>query len=273
MTENTTNPLRVALEQARAAHPELVALLDEYGEILIAQRAAQEVLPAHTSMGDLNRLAEGNPALTSDELAVDWEIFARLWRQCDEIARRYHDDWPSEATPVASRERIREWFHNARLADEHLEFLITAALYPFLARAAESIAPHIRQDEWMRGVCPVCGGEPDFAYLDGDGARHLLCQRCDADWLYHRVGCPFCGTVEPAQLAYYPSDDDVYRLYVCDACRRFLKAIDLRRARHRVVWGVERIATAGMDVAAMQQGYHDSTSRNAHEQLIQPPAW
>jgi len=114
----------------------------------------------------------------------------------------------------------------------------------------------VDQQTWRRAHCPICDGAPDFAFLDSDtGARHLVCARCDAAWLYARIGCPFCGNDEPQQLAYYPGEDQVYRLYVCEKCQRYLKAVDLRHARHRVVWAVERIATAGMDVTAMQLGY------------------
>lgn len=258
MSENATDHWRAALEQARAAHPELAALLDLHGEILAAQWAIRDALAPFNSTSDPTRLAAGQPALTFDELAVDWQIFARLWHQVDDIARHYRDDWPREPTPVASREVVRQWFDGAPPTDESLDFLIAAALYPFLARAAESVAPRVQPELWMRGVCPVCGGEPDFAFLDEDkGARHLVCARCDADWLYARIGCPFCGNDDAQRLAYFPSEDQVYRLYVCEQCKRYLKAVDLRQARHRVVWAVERVATAGLDVAAIQEGYRE----------------
>lgn len=256
MAENTTEFVRAALEQARAAHPELATLLDLHAEIFAAQRAVQDALTVPAAAGDPTRLADGQPALTFDALAVDWGLFARLWQQCDEIARRYHADWPRQATPVAAPETVRGWFEGQAPADERVAFLDGAALTPFLWRAAESLAPHLNHDLWRRGQCPICGGAPDFAFLDTDsGARHLVCARCDSDWLYRRIGCPFCDNTDPERLSYFPSDDEVYRLYVCDACKRYLKAVDLRRARHRVVWGVERIATAGMDVAALGHGY------------------
>ncbi len=65
----------------------------------------------------------------------------------------------------------------------------------------------------------------------------------------------FNDKLDASYLSHFPSGDGAYRLYVCDACKRYLKAIDLRRARHRVVWSVERVAMAGMDVAALGYGY------------------
>jgi len=109
------------------------------------------------------------------------------------------------------------------------------ALKPYLEWAAERVLLHVDQEHWKRGHCPVCGGEPDFAYLDSEtGARHLVCSRCDSQWLYRRL---------------------MYRLYVCQNCRRYLKAIDLRQVGRRILFPVERLKTLNMDLAARQEGY------------------
>jgi len=133
---------------------------------------------------------------------------------------------------------------------------VDMALKPYLAWTAEQVLPHLNQEHWKRGYCPVCGGSPDLAFLDEEiGARRLACSRCNSQWRYARIGCPFCGADDPDQIAYYPSDDEVYRLYVCQACRRYLKTKDLRRAGGPVWVEVERITTVAMDVAARQEGY------------------
>ena len=67
--------------------------------------------------------------------------------------------------------------------------------------------------------------------------------------------CPFCGNAEHSKLAYYPSQDGVYRLYICKACHRYLKTIDLRQAEGHVL-AVEPILTVGMDLSARDEGYH-----------------
>ncbi len=259
-----TEPLRAALEHARAAHPKLAALLNRQGRILAAQYAARAELPPLESAGDLTRLAVGKPALTFDDLGIDDELFSRLWLEVDAIMRQHDEDLPRASNPVAAIETRREWFNAGSVQDEYADSLLAAALTPFLWRAADSVLPHVDQETWKRSVCPVCGDAPDLAYFDADGARHLLCARCDAMWLFQRFACPYCGNDDHQRLAYYPSDDQVYRLYVCDQCRRYLKTIDLRQARHRVVWGVERVATAQMDAAAIQQGYRDLTWKTAN---------
>jgi len=87
------------------------------------------------------------------------------------------------------------------------------------------------------------------------GQRKLLCSRCDTEWVYKRLGCPFCGNDEPKELAFFPSDDNVYRLAVCERCHRYLKTIDLRETATERPLAAERVLTAGMDVTAQSTGY------------------
>ena len=139
---------------------------------------------------------------------------------------------------------------------EWLETAVDLALQPYLEWAAEQVMPHVDQELWKRGYCPACGGAPDFAVLvEETGARYLLCSRCRSQWLYKRLRCPFCDNTDHTKLLYYPSEDEVYRLYVCQVCKRYLKAIDLRQATHRVVLAVEPLLTVAMDLAAREQGY------------------
>jgi formate dehydrogenase maturation protein FdhE len=62
-------------------------------------------------------------------------------------------------------------------------------------------------------------------------------------------------TSEPTSLSYYPSEDEKYRLYVCQNCQRYLKTIDMRKTLGQVLFPVERIITVGLDVAAQEEGY------------------
>ncbi|MBI4304165.1 MAG: formate dehydrogenase accessory protein FdhE [Chloroflexi bacterium] len=136
-----------------------------------------------------------------------------------------------------------------------MEFIMQSALKPLLARHREAVLGLIIQDQWRCGYCPVCGGNPDFAYLDKEGARWLLCSRCDTEWLFQRLECPYCGNQHSSTLAYFTDDDGLYRLYVCDQCQHYLKAIDLRRANYEVLLPLERLLTMDIDVQARHENY------------------
>ncbi len=104
----------------------------------------------------------------------------------------------------------------------------------------------------------MCGGPPDFATLVSKKGyevygRQLLCTRCDMEWGYQHSGCPFCGETE--QWAYFPDENKVFRLYVCDACHRYLKTVDWRETFAHRSLPVARVITVEMDLAAVQAGY------------------
>ena len=135
---------------------------------------------------------------------------------------------------------------------------VAFALATYLQRAADAVLPELDREKWFWAYCPVCGGQPNLALLDQErGGRRLICSRCDASWTYVRVGCPFCGSKETQ--TYYPSEDGLYRLYVCSSCKHYLKTVDLRAARRPVYPAVERLLMVGMDLAAQQAGYGPQT--------------
>jgi len=263
-----------ALEQGAEKHPELTDTIKLYCALLEIQDRAQVPphQPALTAAEAHARLEQGHPLMSPDELDVDPTSLAEL---CARIGFTIAEHKRERVKALA---QIHAWLYERRhqimtLAVEYLRsgrvsasdragidrgllaFVFDSGLRPFLRAQAEALAPLVDDASWYRGYCPICGGEPDMAALGrGSGRRRLLCSRCDSEWTFRRLGCPFCGNDEAGQLAHYPSDDNVYRLSVCERCRRYLKTIDLREAAGERPLAAERILTAGMDAAAERMG-------------------
>lgn len=254
---------------------ELADTIQLHCELLEAQAHAQ-VPPGRSALSGEEasaRLQQGYPLLAPEHLVADGQSLAGLF---DQIGRIVAERRPELAEALA---RIRGWLDERRQQIEAvavdylregrvrgeeeagldaylLTFIFINALRPFLRAQAQTLASWVDDSVWYRGRCPICGGEPDVAALErGSGRRRLLCSRCDSEWAFRRVGCPFCGNDDPHQLAYYPSGDQVYRLNVCEQCRRYLKTIDLRQVAGERLLAAERVLTAAMDVAALEAGY------------------
>jgi formate dehydrogenase maturation protein FdhE len=263
-----------ALKQGAEKRPELADTINLCCAILEIQEQAQvSARPPLTSAEARARLEEGRPLVSPDELDADP---AGLGELCARIAFTIAEHRRDQVKPLA---QIHAWLHERRermrtIAVEYLRsgqivngdraginrgllaFVLSSGLRPFLRARARELAPLVDDAGWYRGYCPVCGGEPDMAALrKGSGRRRLLCSRCDSEWTFRRLGCPFCGNEEPARLAYHPSDDRIYRLSVCESCRRYLKTIELRGAAAEHPLAAERVLTAGMDAAAERAGY------------------
>lgn len=148
--------------------------------------------------------------------------------------------------------------------------VVTLALRGLLRPWAIALSPLVDERRWLRPECPVCGGAPDVAVIVGPAReRRLLCSQCDAEWAHARIGCPFCGTGEPEKLGYYAADAGLYRLYVCDGCRGYIKSVDIP-CGERCCAPAERVFAAPLDVAAARLGYSVATRARSCVALAPP---
>ncbi len=263
-----------SLQKGAEGHPELAETAGLYCRLLEIEAQADIPAPTRVPGSDEARalLQQGKPLLNLDEIEIDSGKLTELAMQI------------AFAIAEQRRERVREladihaWLHRRRdrmrslaiaylrgngIPDSNsgidgglLAFVIHSALRPFLRAYADALSRFVDAGAWYRGYCPICGGEPDMAALEKSGGRRrLLCSRCDAEWSYRRLGCPFCGNDDPKDLAFFPSDDKVYRLAVCERCHRYIKTVDLRETPTERPLAAARVLAAGMDVAAQGTGY------------------
>lgn len=263
-----------ALRQGGKRHPELADTIGLYCALLEIQEQAQ-VPPRGLTLNASEaraRLDQGEPLMAPDELEAD---SAALTDVCFRIAFAIAERRRDRVNVLA---RIHAWLHerqreagalaatylrNGRLpaVDRDIDpgllaFVFSMGLRPFLRARAEDLMPFVDYGAWYRRHCPICGGQPDMAALEnGSGRRRLLCSRCDSEWTFTRLGCAFCANEDPARFAYYPTDDNVYRLAVCEQCRRYLKTIDLRETAGERCLAAERVLTVSLDAAAEEAGY------------------
>ena len=272
MANNQTQMILQALEEAGTQTPELSTYYEFHRTLFQMLGWAKTDISGILAMMDVEalqtRLLQGLPLFSFAQLPVEAERFVKLVSTVAQLLADYDPELAEQTVPenaaeclALARQRFEEGQAGGKQSGESGEatlaqMAVDLALKPYLEWAAEQVLPYVDQQRWKRGYCPVCGGAPDFATLDTEiGARYLLCSRCNSQWLYRRLGCPFCGTTDHTKLFYYPSDDNVYRLYVCEACQRYLKTIDLREVGREVLLSVERITTVTMDAAARWAGY------------------
>jgi len=218
-------------------------------------------------------LMQGKLILTFDDLGLDWSLLEELFRAAvriligesaggEENSQRLNQ--LAANTPLL-RQVARDYYNDTPLsatATEHcidtplMEACVSAALAPFLAAHSEALSELVAQELWRRKSCPICGGAADFAFLEKDqGARWLMCSRCRMEWLFQRIQCPYCGTQKHESLAYRTNSQGLYRLYTCEECHGYIKAIDLRKAGSDVLLPLESILTVDLDRQAKEANY------------------
>ncbi len=257
------------LHKAKTAHPHLEALLRFYGQLFQVQFTFKARLKEARHLEywgdkeiDLTRLASGIPQVDFDELRMEAARFIDLYRDIAALLLRDTGYLPPDNGEPQQEEILAHAVEifNSRVplvgAGQPADIIRTASglvLAPYLQLACERIMPRINQGAWHRGYCPVCGGAPSFAVVHADpGFRTLFCPRCNAEWRFRRMGCPFC--LERDHQTYYSGEGGGYRLYVCEACHRYLKSLDVRESVSERCLPVETLATVSMDIAALGKG-------------------
>jgi FdhE protein len=221
------------------------------------------------------RLAQSKPMITFSDLKIDWNEVQKTFQGINKLASEFldpEDEEIEELNRLASDQQllkstVKKWFGIGTVSrkstakdisiDPVIYSIIQASMHPLLAAYADGLLHLVHQKSWNRRYCPVCGGSPDFAFLDKEkeGLRWLLCSRCDAQWRFFRIACPYCDNRDQKSLACYIDEKGTYRLYVCEMCHRYIKTIDERKAESEVLLPLERVLTLDMDRQAYESNY------------------
>lgn len=228
-------------------------LLRFYARLLRAQQEIYETLrsqPAWLPSGELER-----------DLPIIRQIFLPLIRT---VAEHGPDPLAVEAKDLLEggdqslSETLLQYWHTP----SDIQFFGKACLQPYLRWLAETGAlPKDREVSSDERYCPFCGGNPQVSFLDStepnaeSGNRYLLCATCLCPWKFRRVVCVNCGEEHPEKLAYFHSPEfDHVRIEACDACKHYLKGIDLTRFGLAAPL-VDEVGAAPLDLWAREHGF------------------
>jgi len=251
----------------------LPRLLEFYRKLIqIQTRVGQKINklnPGLSTEAIQQRMDEGQALVAASEFTFDLHLLQNTFREVAALFGEYaslFDNPPEEfsklAEVVITSDSVKAWYEGTPLPSTEgisqalLKELIHAATKPFLTGYAGALIDSVEQERWRRGYCPICGGNPDFSFLSRDnGSRWLVCSRCDTEWLFQRLKCPYCNNTDQKTLSYYAGDEGPYRLYVCDNCKHYLKTIDMRAAGLDTLIPLERLITLEIDIQARDYGY------------------
>jgi FdhE protein len=249
-------------------YPSAVEVLAFYRHILEFQKTlcadvaspsppAAGVKAAFRQQVDLDIAIRQLPALLA---LVQREGPSKLAQEAAEIgAGKLH---PSSPPCHASLEQPREMLRSFLLSTDPNEpesnhFFARVLLQPQAEHLAKT--QQMQSADSSASVCPVCGARPQVAVLrpEGDGGkRFLVCSFCSTEWEFRRILCPVCGEQDHKKLPRYSVEDmPSVRVEACDTCKYYLKSVDMT-IDGLAVPVVDEVATAALDVWAIEQGFH-----------------
>ncbi|MFC1901005.1 formate dehydrogenase accessory protein FdhE [Chloroflexota bacterium] len=277
MTSSNSKKLieRIEEEKKRGANPRFFDFFKELFQIQADTEKKTGKVKSALKKEDIDsRQRNGISLIGYSDLVIDWPLLNDTYDKLSKLFAKYPDIFGEafgsmelpESQKILSRETVKAWFNEDILpagTEEDgtvnplfIETLIHSAIKPFLVSNAKVLIDSVKQEEWRRLQCPICGGKPDIAFMEKEyGARWLVCSRCDTEWMFQRLQCPYCANEDQTKLNFFSDEDDAYRLYVCDNCHSYIKTIDLRKAKSDVFIPLERILTIDMDRQAQEKGY------------------
>ena len=253
--------LKTLEELEKTSLPESIELYIRLTRLQFEAGSDIEIKKTRPSQKEINeRVGLGIPVLKFNELQLDWAKVEDLFKRALSTIGKYSASIDSESA-VPLKAIVELWYNKKSfphdgMDEEVLAVAVHSAVKPFLVKWAEELLSRISQEQWRRGYCPVCGGTPNFSYLEAEqGARWLCCPRCDAEWLFQRIECPFCRNSEQKELAFFIDQEGRYRVYTCEKCMGYLKAVDLRKGNKDIVIPIEWVKTLDLDRQACEKGY------------------
>ncbi len=166
------------------------------------------------------------------------------------------------AVELAARER--------QLDAELLRTLAQNSLKPALRVWGQGLKSQVNLDDWRRGQCPLCSSPPIFSEIQGkEGARHLRCGMCGADWTYLRLKCAHCGNNNYKSLSYITveGEEEKYSIQACEVCHNYVKVIVTFEPTSVDLLPVEDLATLHLDLIAAERGYTYDTIKSTDLRL------
>jgi formate dehydrogenase maturation protein FdhE len=89
--------------------------------------------------------------------------------------------------------------------------------------------------------------------LGSSGDRRLVCGRCQGRWPFEARRCHHCLGRDDIRVL--SAHDGFYQVTACGSCKRYLKALDVRRAARPFFLPLDTVTTLALDQAVVEQGY------------------
>lgn len=250
-----------------ATHPELAPAIALERELLDGERRLQRRLgtPWLAASNDelAGRLSAGHRLIDWGQLTLDWPELRLRLRQVVDVLRRHDVLEPQDVEALLSLGRgpelpgaVQAWYDGDGAVtgvSPGMADVLALTTRPFLTRAAEVVQQRVSTEPWQRGRCPVCGGRPVFAVIPSTGDRQLVCGRCHSRWEFDARTCPHCDV--SGRLRAFSAHEGTYQVAACEACQRYVKALDVRRAGRPLFLPLDTVATLPLDQALAAQGF------------------
>jgi FdhE protein len=254
------------------------SVIDFYCAVFLAQEESKKNTNVDRITIPPDRLSDtARPLIGPSDFTIDYAEGTRLLGRLCDLAQRLAPELTRSAAALKKAvqkgilapdtllsaithdndEIIHDIGESLGIPAQDLAFFAYSAVYPSITAGVSKLKTLLEsRGTWSKEYCPICGNRPDMAFLDKEGARHLVCGFCMHGWTYQRMGCVFCGNRDEGPQHYFAHEEEKeYRVDLCEHCRKYLKLVDLRELTREFYPRLEQVATLHLDIKAKEMGY------------------
>ncbi len=287
---NNRHHLKQTADQIKKIRPSYEPIVDFYAQVFLAQDRFKEQIDfeAITIDQDILKIKQKDqmPLIDQSEFMIHLSSAKELLLELCDIAYQYAPKLANTSSilkqALLESEIDLDTFFSAILNDQdnalsqmasvldipvdQLVMFGYLGMAPSIEMNREQLEYYLKDDtDFKKGYCPVCGNQPELAFLDKDGKRHLQCCFCHHQWPVERMGCVFCENNEDGKQHYFYSEEEKeYRVYLCDHCQNYIKVVDLRQMDRNFISSLEMVCTLHLDMKAKDKGYLGNADQNHH---------
>ena len=252
-TDQQEKEIRDSILRIKNDIPQIAGVVNAFEELLVKRYLAKSKLPIpslNLENFDTARFYQGAPILDERKIEIDRDSllqvadliipalekgFPKLLQPLERLKSFMQGDQSFMDRLLAALESgnttiIGEIASQLEMEPETLQFVCSQLAIPFAEKAEETVRTLIKDMEWHKGYCPVCGGWPGVSFWkEKEGRRFLDCSVCAHEWSFMRTKCPFCENDDNAKMELVFSEDRKFEhAELCHVCKRYIVGLDTR---------------------------------------------
>ena len=252
-TDQQEKEIRDSILRIKNDIPQIAGVVNAFEELLVKRYLAKSKLPVpslNLENFDTARFYQGAPILDERKIEIDRDSllqvadliipalekgFPKLLQPLERLKSFMQGDQSFMDRLLAALESgnttiIGEIASQLEMEPETLQFVCSQLAIPFAEKAEETVRTLIKDMEWHKGYCPVCGGWPGVSFWkEKEGRRFLDCSVCAHEWSFMRTKCPFCENDDNAKMELVFSEDRKFEhAELCHVCKRYIVGLDTR---------------------------------------------
>ena len=283
---NTMEQIKQSADVIKKIRPVYQPILDFYSQVFLAQEESRSAIELSSIVISPDLLAMKQesqlPLIDPSEFLIDVKetgvLFLRLCDLAHDLAPELSQgarvlkkalqenkfELKTVITAILDNQDavLEQQAEKSGVKVSELIFFTYSSMVPSIKACSQQLETYLTPlPEMKKGYCPICGNQPDMAFFDEDGKRHLKCSFCSYQWAVGRMGCVYCeNNDKDQQLYFFSKEEEEYRVNLCDHCHQYIKVVDLRKMDRPFIPGLEMVSSLHLDIKAREKGYTNASS-------------